>query len=236
MPLKLSGCRSETISDSSEPSNSFLPIGSRSDTFDVLVQKYESGESTLQYLQTPPAYISQCSWKLKNCCSFVTSKAMFEAIKRLLQDRECCGVYEQKLQFPRQKLPSLGPLGYQSRPDINDSQTKAVEASLLGRVTCLWGPPGTGKNYTIVTLLLSLLSSEKTERILVAASTHNAVDNVLRAYLHRTSRSSSSFSKPVASQPTSIRSLMTSNNTPATQWKGRTSISSRQPGARRCKW
>jgi regulator of nonsense transcripts 1 len=51
------------------------------------------------------------------------------------------------------------------------------------KITLLWGPPGTGKTRTVVEILQQLLKAAPTKRIMVAAPTHNAVDNVLRKFV-----------------------------------------------------
>src|SRR5690606_10592457 len=63
------------------------------------------------------------------------------------------------------------------------SQNAAVEAALSARLTCLWGPPGTGKTSTVVEILIHLLNLYPTGRILMTAPTHNAVDNVMSKFL-----------------------------------------------------
>ena len=55
-------------------------------------------------------------------------------------------------------------------------------AAMHSPLTCLWGPPGTGKTYTLA-VILELLSSDPERRILVTAPTHNAVDNIMRKYM-----------------------------------------------------
>ena len=181
----------------SEPSNVFIARGS--DSFDALVEKAEPGLVTFRCLRHPPVYIDLCSWELKHCGSFVTSRAMFDALKELVENgSECCGVYEQLLSLPLNASPTERPeVPYQYRSELNESQNAAVNASLQGPLTCLWGPPGTGKTYTIVALLYSLLSLESGERILITAPTHNAVDNVLRKYVETSSASSNTFIPPV---------------------------------------
>ena len=71
------------------------------------------------------------------------------------------------------------------RHDLNDCQNTALKAAMTYSLVCLWGPPGTGKSHTIVSMLQELLASDKKQRILVAAPTHNAVDNVMRKYITR---------------------------------------------------
>ena len=72
-----------------------------------------------------------------------------------------------------------------SKYGLNESQNTALRASMVGSLTLLWGPPGTGKSHTIVAILLELLSSEPSRRILVAAPTYNAVNNVMRKYISK---------------------------------------------------
>lgn len=66
---------------------------------------------------------------------------------------------------------------------LNDSQTKALKTALSARyMSIIHGPPGTGKTTTLVALTKTLLQKEK--KILVCASSNNAVD--LLAYrLHQ---------------------------------------------------
>lgn len=68
-------------------------------------------------------------------------------------------------------------------PRLNASQSSAVLASLTHPITCLWGPPGTGKTETIVSILVALRAHHPDARLLVTAPTHNAVDNVMLRYL-----------------------------------------------------
>jgi len=95
---------------------------------------------------------------------------------------QCCGVYQQILGLPDCHRHSASPK-YVPRDELNASQNRAVHASLSYPLTCMWGPPGTGKTYTIVGILLELLASEPEQRIMVCAPTHNAVDNVMRKFL-----------------------------------------------------
>lgn len=180
-----------------EPSNMFIARGS--DSFDALVERSEPGLATFRCLQHPPIYVDLCSWELKHCGSFVTSRAMFDAVSELVQNgSECCGVHEQLLPLPlKSSCATEREVHYQQRSDLNQSQNAAVYASLRGPLTCLWGPPGTGKTYTIIAVLQSLLAVGPAERVLVTAPTHNAVDNVLRQYIKRCSTVGSLFISPV---------------------------------------
>ena len=62
-------------------------------------------------------------------------------------------------------------------------QWNALEIALDRRLTLVWGPPGTGKSYTlraiIVGAVLNAASRRQPLRILVSANTYPAVDNIL---------------------------------------------------------
>ncbi|MFB6070167.1 MAG: AAA domain-containing protein [Halanaeroarchaeum sp.] len=62
----------------------------------------------------------------------------------------------------------------------NDRQNEAVELGVNAEdLALIHGPPGTGKTYTIATLIRELL--ERDERVLLASFTNRAVDNALEA-------------------------------------------------------
>lgn len=56
-------------------------------------------------------------------------------------------------------------------------QRRVIEQSCGSSVTFIWGPPGTGKTYTIAYLVTALI--EAGERVLVTSHTHAAVDQSL---------------------------------------------------------
>jgi hypothetical protein len=65
------------------------------------------------------------------------------------------------------------------QPRLNDRQRAAVAGAIATpNAFCIQGPPGTGKTTVICELVQQLIS--KGERILLAAPTHVAVDEVLR--------------------------------------------------------
>lgn len=73
-----------------------------------------------------------------------------------------------------QGLPDTPELG----PDKIQGETrKAIEQACGSSVTYIWGPPGTGKTFTIAYLITSLI--EAGERVLITSHTHAAVDQAL---------------------------------------------------------
>lgn len=66
---------------------------------------------------------------------------------------------------------------------LNASQWTAWEAALSRRAQLIWGPPGTGKSRTIRAVVMAAVLDARRrnvpQRVLVCASTYNAMDNVL---------------------------------------------------------
>lgn len=163
-------------------------ISQRLYSMDAIVKKLEQGSVTFECLHPLPDYLEDCSWKLTNCGSFVTSQAMIDSVCRFaLESAVYCPIQPRLLGLPTND--SDAPTGPEdidvSQYDLNKSQDRALRASMMGSLTLLWGPPGTGKSHTIVAILQELLYSEPDRRILVAAPTHNAVDNVMRKYISK---------------------------------------------------
>ncbi len=155
-------------------------------SMDAIVKTLEQGSVTIECLHPLPHYLEDCSWKLTNCGSFVTNQTMIDSLCRFALEADAyCPIQQQLLRLPTDDAEALiDPADLDvSQYSLNESQNTALRASMVGTLTLLWGPPGTGKSHTIVAILQELLSSEPNRRILVAAPTHNAVDNVMRKYI-----------------------------------------------------
>ena len=188
--------------------------GQRVYSMDAIVKSFDRGSATFECLHPIPHYLEDCSWKLTNCGSFVTSQTMIDAICRFaLGSAEYCPIQDQLLALPSNDTDA--PAGTAdldlSQYALNESQNAALRASMVGSLTLLWGPPGTGKSHTIVAILQELLSSEPTRRILVAAPTHNAVDNVMRKYISRATDPPSSIQPIRVSTDVSLSMIQTSS-------------------------
>ncbi|KAL8691807.1 MAG: hypothetical protein Q9218_003053 [Villophora microphyllina] len=63
-------------------------------------------------------------------------------------------------------------------PTLNESQRDAVKFALVSReVALIHGPPGTGKTYTLIELILQL--TKRAQRILVCGPSNISVDNIV---------------------------------------------------------
>lgn len=165
-----------------------LPVNSLSTapySMDALVEASEPGSVTFRCLHPLPVFLEDCSWKVKHCGSYVTTKTMFDALTRFIVSAEqTCLIQEKLLGIGESNEESSNPVEvtFSRRPDLNDSQNDAVIAALESDLACIWGPPGTGKTHTIAVLIETLLEDPE-RRLLITAPTHNAVDNVMRKYL-----------------------------------------------------
>ncbi|KAJ7072183.1 hypothetical protein C8F01DRAFT_1243260 [Mycena amicta] len=73
---------------------------------------------------------------------------------------------------------------------LKPSQHRAVQRILSSRLSVLWGPPGTGKTYTVALALLRLLESyhrlgnTQQHIVFITAMTHAAIDAVHQKLVH----------------------------------------------------
>lgn len=161
---------------------------SRVYSMDVLAISSTPGTAKFRCLHPPPPLLPSSSWKLTHCSPFVTSKTMLDVILEFaLEATTSCPIAP--LLTPYRASPRPGPflplpaIHLPPFPRLNASQSSAVLASLTHPIICLWGPPGTGKTETIVSILVALRAHHPDVRLLVTAPTHNAVDNVMLRYL-----------------------------------------------------
>ncbi|KAF8631095.1 hypothetical protein AX17_005140 [Amanita inopinata Kibby_2008] len=170
---------------------------------DGVVVQAEIGQYKIELFHPPPPEMEQMDWNLYNAGSIATSRSMMDALLRLLTDKEsCCGFYsiitgdrESEPAEPTAEDVVGNESVSQSEPEfvpadnMNASQLTAV-SSCNSRLSLIWGPPGTGKTTVVIQILRRFLSIVTRSKILMTASTHNAVDNVLERFIeiNRTER------------------------------------------------
>jgi hypothetical protein len=98
------------------------------------------------------------------------------------------------------KTQSLDRALLYSGIDPNDRQFLAIQASFDKRLSLLWGPPGTGKTWTLALLICSWLERAIVDgvslHVCVGAANYNALDNVLIEVVNFLERRSEKFSLP----------------------------------------
>lgn len=80
-------------------------------------------------------------------------------------------------------ISGISPLSLQFKNKrLNDSQQKAVAAIVQNdNITIVHGPPGTGKTTTLIEAILQLIKAG--EKVLVAAPSNTAVDNIAKGLI-----------------------------------------------------
>ncbi|KAA1476797.1 RdRP-domain-containing protein [Dentipellis sp. KUC8613] len=180
---------------------------------DGVVGVAKAGEVSISLMHTPPPEFAEMHWYLYNAGSVATFRAMMDAIRRLAAEgAECCR-FHRLITAPKDEGSGAGAEERQndeptdvddheddgladerSRGDgdtdndtitgLNASQMRAVQSSDASRLSLIWGPPGTGKTTVVVQILKRLVKRlSEGASILMTASTHNAVDNVLERFV-----------------------------------------------------
>ena len=152
---------------------------------DSVVISARQSSAEFRCIHHPPKFLTDCTWRYKHCGSFVTSKAMIDAVVTFYAEKEgSCRLYKKLVGLPH--AGNEQPEKTQRVPmseTLNSSQKKALVAAIRHPLVFVWGPPGTGKTHTIVMILMRLLEVFDGSRFLVTAPTHNAVDNILQRFI-----------------------------------------------------
>ncbi|KAL4068636.1 RNA dependent RNA polymerase-domain-containing protein [Scleroderma yunnanense] len=156
---------------------------------DGVVVTATRGEMKVDIFHPLPPETSDMQWNIYEAGSIATARAMMEALTRLSDDREeCCRIYETIVMAPisHEEPGDAGQVSEEEEipglQDMNASQITAVKSCMVP-LSLIWGPPGTGKTTVVVQILCFLLVKFPECKILMTASTHNAVDNVLERFL-----------------------------------------------------
>ncbi|MEO7313000.1 MAG: AAA domain-containing protein [Chitinophagaceae bacterium] len=114
-----------------------------------------------------------------------TTTIMKTVLKNLVQNRDLYPLFEQlHSNIPAAKMPVVIPavLPDFKNKSLNSSQQQAVAAIMQNElVTIVHGPPGTGKTTTLVEAVVQLVKLN--EKVLVAAPSNTAVDNIARGLI-----------------------------------------------------
>ncbi|HBV96183.1 MAG: hypothetical protein JL50_06195 [Peptococcaceae bacterium BICA1-7] len=107
-------------------------------------------------------------------------RKLAEALEVINEEPSAVGSLATTVFRPNQATVGVSKLP-QSLGDVKGQVRKTIEQACGSTVTYIWGPPGTGKTYTIANLVMALM--EQGERVLVTSHTHAAVDQALNETL-----------------------------------------------------
>ena len=152
---------------------------------DAIVISSRQSSASFRCIHHPPPFLTDCTWQYKHCGSFVTAKAMLDAVTTFYTEKEAsCKLYGKFVGLRREMDGTPDPTKPVSLIEtLNASQNAALVAAMQYPLVFIWGPPGTGKTHTIVVILKRLLETFSKSRFLVTAPTHNAVDNILQHFI-----------------------------------------------------
>ncbi|KAH9941433.1 RNA dependent RNA polymerase-domain-containing protein [Amylocystis lapponica] len=154
---------------------------------DAVVIRASRGELTLEPKHPLPPEYDRVDWNLYSAGSIATSKAMLDAVLRLAREGVECCLFNRIIVGDEDRsepdMPAQSMEAQDVPPALNASQKAAVLSAAPDILALIWGPPGTGKTTVVVQILLRFLRENPESKILMTASTHNAVDNVLERFL-----------------------------------------------------
>lgn len=107
-------------------------------------------------------------------------RKLAEALESINEEPSAIGSLATTVFHPNQATVGVSKLPL-SLGDVKGQVRKTIEQACGSSVTFIWGPPGTGKTYTIANLVMVLM--KQGERVLVTSHTHAAVDQALNETL-----------------------------------------------------
>ncbi|KAH9925902.1 P-loop containing nucleoside triphosphate hydrolase protein [Epithele typhae] len=178
----------------------------RAAVVDAVVTRATRGEMYLEVAQPLPPEWREVDWDMYDAGGTATSAAMLAAVLKLAEKGyECCRINHMLIGLdPVASGAAAGDEDTGSQPEegnddddedsirleagLNASQEHAVRLAVRSGLCLIWGPPahpvtGTGKTTVVVQILAQILQRFPDAKVLMTASTHNAVDNVLERFV-----------------------------------------------------
>ncbi|KAI0685002.1 P-loop containing nucleoside triphosphate hydrolase protein [Cerioporus squamosus] len=160
---------------------------------DATVTRAGRGELYLDVKQPLPPEWQEVDWSIFDAGGIATSAAMLAAVQKLaLKGYDCCRLHHVIVGLDPATDIEEHVIGQEEDAtatsndidaSLNYSQQQAVRTAVRNPMSLIWGPPGTGKTTVVVQILVQYLRRFPEGKILMTASTHNAVDNVLERFV-----------------------------------------------------
>ncbi|KAH7094136.1 P-loop containing nucleoside triphosphate hydrolase protein [Auriculariales sp. MPI-PUGE-AT-0066] len=159
-------------------------------SLDGVVSVAARGQLRIKISQPLPPEFRDMDWDLYDAGSVATTRAMLDAVVKLATEgRACCRLADlimssndDVIEDDFSDIPPLPEWSENVR--LNASQQAAVN-SVDAPLSLIWGPPGTGKTTVVLDILERFIRGLPDCKVLLTASTHNAVDNVLERFAAR---------------------------------------------------
>lgn len=161
-----------TLDESLEDTTAWWP-GPRKGSANVLSVIPEDWQINLRFLKSPPPRAGE---KL-----FLFPPRYLESLRDAWSDPRWASQAETlfyEVANSRQRLPGLEVVPGDLAHGLRNRQRAALNLPNW-KASFLWGPPGTGKTYTLGRLLGSVLQTHPSARILLLSTTNNATDRAL---------------------------------------------------------
>ena len=146
-------------------------------TFDVEILEFDNRKSLLT-IHTSHQLVSVLDQE--NCKVVIDAVWLLEAIKKRLNKIAYSNSYPIADLLNRNFIPKELPTNNTKLilGQLDEFQTNAVNQSLTKSISLIWGPPGTGKSFTLAHLLVNSLIRNK--RTLVCCIANVAVDSIAK--------------------------------------------------------
>lgn len=171
-----------TLSDGQEPHfHDSIPFILEAYGQDYICEAVEFDYESGKLFFTTNRWIGSASY----CTIHMDSSFVLEGLKKRLIEIEEYGV-DDELPFTKllfDETEELKDVPHQAVPSkikysLDESQKKAFDAALDKDITFIWGPPGTGKSYTLAAIIYALYELGE-DRTAVCCLSNVAVDQLL---------------------------------------------------------
>lgn len=157
------------------PAQMIIPGGKgKEDKYQVVINNIDANEISLALNENLGNYISEA-------ILIIAPYYLLEILRDKLQE-----IRDSKIEINDQLLNSLfiehisstiNNIEDLEQDGLNQQQYEALKSSMEKDITFIWGPPGTGKTYTIGHIIYNFIKQDK--KVLIASHTNSTIDTAL---------------------------------------------------------